>query len=179
MRGTVLLVAMGIWALLVTSGIAFASEATEAEAALASIGNSGVTAEIEWRDTGTSLQVTGEAEGLNPNAVYVSLIYDLGSVATGPTACDPTSNALTFEQMFMGFWLPMGSSERTLQMFNGRLGFDPSTGTFSFTSTPTPAGGKTGEFFTPIGTFATVSVRQVIDFATLNVPVRACGVVEA
>ncbi len=150
-----LLVAMGIWALLVTSGIAFASEATEAEAALASVGNSGVTAEIEFRDTGTSLQVTGEAEGLNPNVVYVSLIYDLGSVATGPTACEPTSNALTFDQMFLGFWQPMGSSERTLTVT------------------------KTGSGFTPIGTFATVSVRQVIDFATLNVPVRACGVVEA
>ncbi len=137
--------------------VAFAgSEERKAEADLASIGNSGITAEIEFVDTGSALLVKGEAEGLNPSKAYISLIYDNGSAATGPTACEPSVGPgqpgfLDFPKMFVGAWLPMGSSERTL------------------TAT------KTGASYTPVGTFRTVSVREVVPVGLPQL--RACGLV--
>ncbi len=138
-----------------------AAGAREAESELASIGNSGITAEIEFVDTGSAVTVNGEAKGLDPTKPYVSLIYDNGSVATGPRACEPTippgrPGHLTEAQMFLGFWMPMGSSERTLHAV------------------------QRGPAYAAVGTFRTVSVRQVISFGPPpNAPVRACGVVVA
>ncbi len=128
-----------------------ARERLEAEAELAPFGGSGVRAEIEFVDTGTALEVRGEARGLDPGKTYISLIYDNGSVATGPTACEPTGPALTFAQMFVGTWTVTAEGE-------GRL-----------------RATKTGASYTPIGSFRTVSVRVVTG---AGLPQRvACGLV--
>lgn len=63
-----------------------------------------------FRDDGTTLTVTGAAFGMDPLKAYASLLYDLGSVARGPRACLPTDNSLTFNQMVLGYWLPLGTS---------------------------------------------------------------------
>jgi hypothetical protein len=159
LRKLVFLLASGVLVLMFVSEFAVAS-ALEGEAELSSIGGSGITAEIHFVDTGTALNVRGEAEGLNPNLVYISLIYDVGSVATGPSACEPTIGPgqpgfLTDTQMFVGFWQPMGSSERTLVVT------------------------KTGDSYAALGTFATISVRHLVTFGPPPVaPLQACGVVE-
>lgn len=159
MRKLILLVASGLLVMMFVSEFALAS-ALEGDAELSSIGGSGITAEIQFMDTGTALKVAGEAKGLNPNLVYISLIYDVGSVATGPSACEPTIGPglpgfLTDTQMFVGFWLPMGSSERTLVVT------------------------KTGDSYAALGTFATISVRELVTFGPPPVaPLRACGEVE-
>ena len=84
----------------------------EGEAELEDPGNyafgpSGVTAEIEFVDDGTTLTITGEAEGLDPTIPYASLIYDIASPAEGPFACEPfifggPDSIIT--TMFIGLW---------------------------------------------------------------------------
>ena len=72
-----------------------------------SIDGSGVTAQIFFLDSGSpenGLVVVGSATGLDPTQGFVTLIYDTGSVPTGPAACVPTG-LLNGSQMFVGPWL--------------------------------------------------------------------------
>lgn len=116
----------------------------DAVAALAPINNSGITATFSFEDNGAALIVNGVAQGMDPLKVYVSLIYDNGSVATGPGACLPTDTSLSFSQMVLSYWLPfIGTSTRTLVA--AKIG-PPST--------PVPLA------YAAVGTFKTVSVRQ-------------------
>ncbi|MCZ6681764.1 MAG: hypothetical protein O7B26_01195, partial [Planctomycetota bacterium] len=55
-----------------------------------SIDESGIAAKIKFLDDGTTLMVTGRAKGLDPAGSYLSNIYDIGSLPTGPSACGPT-----------------------------------------------------------------------------------------
>lgn len=90
------------------------ADIARARARLAPINGSGIKARLFFRDRGNVLKVRGEARGMDPAKVYVSLLYDPGSVPTGPNACLPTNNQLTFTQMVVGYWVPVGSSVRTL-----------------------------------------------------------------
>ncbi len=66
-----------------------------------------IGAEITFFDTGSSntgLIVKGEAKGLDPANTYVTLVYNIGSVAKGPNACSPTNSILDPTQMLVGFW---------------------------------------------------------------------------
>ncbi len=143
---------------LASGATATASSEREAKARLAPIADSGIRAEIEFHDTGSALIVEGEARGLDPTKTYISLIYDVGSVPTGPTACEPTrgptqSGFLNFPKMFVGTWSQNGQGEGHLKVT------------------------KTGPSYTAIGTFRTVSVRVVV---AVGLPqLRACGVVVA
>lgn len=104
--------------------------------------NINITAQMKFYDTGTSLAVTGMANGLDPTKVYVSLIYDTGSVPTGANACLPTNNSLTFPaQMVVGVWLPLGSKSRTLHAVKA---------------------GMTGQItdYAPLNAIGTVSIRE-------------------
>lgn len=100
------------------------------------IDHSGIHSRITFVDTGTSLTVHGVARGLDPTKVYFSLIYDTGSVPGGPNACEETNDSLTETQMFVGVW-------------------DSKAQTLSAT--------KTGPSYAALGTFRTVSIRQVKD----------------
>jgi hypothetical protein len=75
-----------------------------------------VSAIVDVVDTKTALIVRGRAVGMEPDQVYVSLFYDINSFPTGPNACLPTpgDTSLNFSQMVIGYWLPIGSSIRTL-----------------------------------------------------------------
>jgi hypothetical protein len=132
------------------------SDQRAAQSELLQIGQSGITGEIEFIDTGSALIVRGEAEGLNPAKHYISLLYDVGSVPTGRGACLPSRGPgspgfLDEPKMFVAEWLPVGSSERTLRAT------------------------KRGASYTPIGTFRTVSIREVV---AVGLPqLRACGLV--
>jgi len=152
--------------MVVPAGSGFAGSAREAESELNPIGASGIRAEVEFVDTGRELRAEGEADGLTVGQRYISLIYDIGSSAVGPRACRATippgkPGFLDFAKMFLGEWLPVDQSERKLVVG----AFNPRTGAF----TPGP---KTGAGYTPIGTFANVSVRQVMRFTLV-----ACGAV--
>ena len=48
-----------------------------------------VTGEVKFRGNGSELSVEGEAEGMDPDTFYFSLLYDINSVATGDFACEP------------------------------------------------------------------------------------------
>lgn len=104
--------------------------------------NINITGQLHFIDTGTTLTVTGIADGLEPTKVYASLIYDKNSVATGQSACLPTDNSLTFPaQMVVGVWLPVGSKRRTLHAV--KLG-------------------TTGQItdYAPLSSIGTVSIRE-------------------
>jgi hypothetical protein len=56
------------------------------------VNQSGVMGKITFTQTGAGLIVTGTATGLAPLTIgrYVTLVYDVGSVPGGQTACEPT-----------------------------------------------------------------------------------------
>lgn len=117
------------------------------------IGQSGIQARIFFVDDGTTLRVLGVAEGLDPTATYISLVYGEGSVPGGPNACEPTpilANALTGPQMVVGLW------------------------TVSLDGTGVLTAAKTGAVsYVPVSNTGTISIRQIGVPANL----RACGVV--
>lgn len=99
---------------------------------------------IDFIDTGSALIVFGVARELDPSKTYFSLLYDNGSKPNGAHACEPSPSGppITHAQMFVGFW-------------------DSATGVLS----PDNLGNsrKTGASYAALGTFATMSIRQVID----------------
>ncbi|SRR6266540_3258614 len=145
-----LLLLLGIATMVVSSDAASAGSATGA-ARLHPIDRSGVHARINFVDTGSVLEVSGTATGLDSSKPYITLVYDNGSVPGGPEACEPTNNSLTFAQMFVGSWQPVGSSTRTL------------------TAT------KSGPAYAPLSAFDTTSVRQFNAADPEESPLKACG----
>lgn len=136
---------------------AAASGNSEAEATLVSFNGSGITAEIEFLDTGSTLIVDGEATGLNPTKSYFSLIYS--TPGHGPTACDGTP-LLTERQMVLGFWRVDSEGEGTLHVVKSKSTITPAL----------PFLGP-GNFYAPIGSFHSVSVRN----ASAGFRLEACG----
>ena len=116
------------------------------------INDSGIHSQITFMDTGTSLIVDGRAHHLDPAKRYFSLLYDNASVPTGPNACEETNASLTEDQMFAGLW---DSKTETLHTV------------------------KTGALYTAVGTFATMSIRQLLDpngpISPANQKLVACG----
>ncbi len=134
---------VGSMVVALTPGAALTSDGT-ATAELDEFRDSGVTAIINFTDTGSQLIVEGEAWGLIPGQTYVSLIYDNGSVPDGTFACEPSPpdagfNQLTFDQMLLGQWTHTG---------------DGTTGTLKVV--------KTGAGYAALDKFLTVSVRQFL-----------------
>lgn len=143
--------------ILLTVGIAFAAMPLFGSVHLHPIKHSGIMARVHMLDTGSALHVIGIAKGLDPNKRYISLIYDNGSAPSGPNACEETNNSLNEQQMFVGEWVPMGNSIRTLSVE------------------------KTGASYTPLTTFRTMSVR-VDEGSSIQDPkkrfvLQACGLV--
>ncbi len=147
-------------------------EETEGVAELVDPGNhadtpTGVTAEIEFEDDGTALLITGEAEGLTPDVIYISLIYDVGSSAGGPNACEPTifddtNPNFILPTMFVGFWFVDEDGEGTLMARN--LHDDDNPGTTAYV---------------PLSKIGTISIRDTrVGGGFPSEAVVACGVVE-
>ena len=104
-------------------------EAITGKANLHQISNSGVKARIQFVDDGTTLTVTGTAAGLDPAESYVTLIYDNGSVPSGPRACQPTifnpeDPDFLLATMFIGFWTVDEEGQGTLETINTNFGLD-------------------------------------------------------
>ena len=59
-----------------------------ASAILRTLNNSGVSGRVNLKYDGSELRVTGNATGLE-GPFYISLLYDILSVATGDFACEP------------------------------------------------------------------------------------------
>ena len=70
-----------------------------ASAELRTLNNSGISGEVTFRANGSELSIEGEAEGMDPGVFYVSLLYDILSVATGAFACEP---GFDFSNPFLG-----------------------------------------------------------------------------
>jgi hypothetical protein len=74
----------------------------DAQATQHPVNQSGVQGRIDFTQVAGGLLVTGTASGLQPSVGrYVSLVYDIGSVPGGPTACEPTA---PIPGMFVGIW---------------------------------------------------------------------------
>ncbi len=54
---------------------------------------------VDTHNDNTGFITTGTATGLDPDKIYVSLIYDNGAVPGGPRACEPRDNTLDEEQI--------------------------------------------------------------------------------
>lgn len=140
---------------------AMATKAVKATATLVdpflADGDSRITADLLFVNDGSKLMVTGIAQGMDPTKQYFSLIYDEASASSGPTACTPvqpsvspppSSNGLTFDQMELDEWQPIGSRTRTLNAE------------------------RRGVADVPLTWIGTVSVRRIDPTAT---PLMACG----
>jgi hypothetical protein len=154
--------------------------AREGAAALQVINRSGIRALINVQNFGGTNTITGFATGMDPAKAYVSLIYDTGSVPSGPCACVPSApspipdkcpstNAppLSFSQMVIGYWLPLtGSSTRTLQALK-----------FGAPDAAVPLA------YVPLEMIGTISVREDTQFGSplpdrpdpSRFQLRACG----
>ncbi|MFH0352413.1 MAG: hypothetical protein ACHBMF_10880 [Chromatiales bacterium] len=128
-------------------------------ATLDPIDASAVRARIAFIDNGVDLIVLGTATGLDPGKTFISNIYDNGSVATGPNACEPT----IFDPNDQGFILPT--------MFLGTWVVD-ATGIGKLTAVNT----NNGKDFVPLRKFRTVSIRQfVAPGSPPETVLEACG----
>ncbi len=160
--------------LVMSSSIAVSSSGSRKLAA-ATIGNQfngavGVLGFVTFVDDGTSLHVTGTAINLDASATYFSLLYDKDSVPSGANACEPTPGSdFTQQQMVVGFWQPLtGSSTRTIDVVKTKTSLTPPAGPFA-----------SGDFYAPIGTFATMSIRKVVGPPPAGFVLQACGIVVA
>ena len=148
------IMALAIAAIALFAGYSNAlAEATTGDANLHQIDQSGVAGRMEYTDTGSMLTVNGTATGLTFGQRYASLFYDNGSVPSGPTACAPTNNSVSFAQMFIGFWAVKADGTGSLHAV------------------------KTGLSYVALDKVHTQSIRHVISLppGPLVVPVVACG----
>jgi hypothetical protein len=92
--------------LAVAPSVSEAADLAVGSARLQPIDRSGIRARVAFLDAGPSvgLIVTAIATGLDPTQTYFSLVYDVGSLPSGPDACEPTGPLLTAAQMGVGFW---------------------------------------------------------------------------
>ena len=112
---------------------------------LRQIDQSGVKGRIIFIDDGSRLLVIGRARGLDPAASYITLIYDNGSVPSGPDACEPTifnpaDPGFLLSTMFVGEWAVDAKGRGTLLAINTNGGFD----------------------YVPLDKFRATSIRRVI-----------------
>ena len=166
MKKTARTILLGL-ALILIPTVAIASSGLEGEAELEDPGNNassptGVEAEIEFEDDGSTLRISGEAEGLTPGVLYASLIYDVNSSAEGPDACEPAifdpgdpNNILA--TMFIGFWQVDEDGEGELEATNTNGGAD----------------------YVPLTKIGTISIRDLtVSGGAGPAAVVACGEVE-
>ena len=121
------------------------ADVISAMANLAPRNGSGVKANIDFVDDGTTLQINGTASGLDAGETYLTLIYDNGSVPGGPNACtptifDPQDPDFLLGTMVIGFWEVDAQGQGTLSAINT----------------------NSGEDYVPLDKFRSTSVRLVI-----------------
>ncbi len=156
-RQLVLIVLLAIVVVTVTAGGLGSKESARA----AADPPTHITAGFKFVDNGTTLRVVGRARGMDPDETYVSLIYDVGSVAEGPTACapsifSPADPNFILETMFLGLWEVDAKGRGKLSTLNTNGGFN----------------------FVPLSKIGNVSVRRLLDGTPDGQTVlEACGAV--
>ena len=133
------------------------SETATGQAKMHPENQSGIKGKITFEDDGATLTTTGTATGLTPGAIYVSLIYDNGSVPGGPTSCEPTifnpaDPDFILPTMLVGFWVNNNDGTGTLAAINTNGGAD----------------------YVPLSKFKTISIRLIIG-PPPPAPLQACG----
>ena len=115
---------LGLAVALLVAAFAFPSDnlagsTDEARANLHQINKSGVKAKIVLLESDDQVVVSGIARGLDPEAGYITLAYDPGSMPSGPNACRPTAGA----PGFVGQWTvgPDGSGVLTASLPAGAI----------------------------------------------------------
>jgi len=158
-----------VFTLILSAALAGAGQALAAGVPGSRVGNSTldpadgsiVRARLVFLESGVDLIVLGTATGLTPGSTYLSNIYDIDSVATGPDAClpaifDPTDPDFLLPTMFLGTWEVDDTGVGRLVAINT----------------------NNGEDFVPLRKIGTVSIRQFIAPGTPPETVLdACGVV--
>jgi hypothetical protein len=134
MSKLLVLLTLGLAVIIGFPGVALAQQTGFAQ--VQPVNGSDIEAIITFSDDGDTLKVIGVATRLDPTQTYVTLLYNVGSLAEGPTACLPTDDSLTFTQMVVGLWVVQESGIGTL------------------TAT------KTGDSYVALGEFGTTSVRR-------------------
>jgi hypothetical protein len=106
--GTLALVALAVAGVAIGGRDSF----TTGHATQHSVNGSGAQGQIDFLQTSAGVAVTGTSTGLAPSfGRYVSLVYDVGSVPGGPTACEPT---VPMDGMFVGIWKVDANGDGTL-----------------------------------------------------------------
>ncbi len=142
-----------------------ASGVATGRAQLHPVNQSGVKGMITFEDDGTTLQINGTAQGLDPAGTYTSLIYDVESVPGGPVGCepailDPTDPGFLLPTMLVGLWSVDGAGNGTLAADNILLG--------------NQIGGT--RVHVPLGKIKTISIRDTrINSGRGPQAVVACG----
>lgn len=153
MRRIAIALAAATAGLILTTGLAFAAPAIAQATLVPVIPTSHITAHVNIVDSGDMDVVSGTGTGFEAGQFYFSLFYNAGSPATGPGACEPTNNSLSFAQMVVGVWLPMDSTSRTLSAIKTHDGI--------VTADLGPlAQFAQGDTYAPLSNVGTMSVRK-------------------
>ena len=116
MRFEVRTILAGLMLFAITVAAVTAQQFESAHALQHPVNQSGVMGRITIFETDAGLVVEGTATGLEPSVGrYVSLVYDIGSVPGGPTACEPT---VELDGMFVGIWAVDAEGNGTLVQLN-------------------------------------------------------------
>ncbi len=164
------LLAIALIALVAIPVIVFASgHKADAELSPPTGPPSGIAAEIKFTDDGSTLTIEGKAEGLDPDALYGSLIYDVKSKRSGARSCepeifDPADPNNILDTMFVGIWEVDADGKGTLAASN--LQADP----FGINI------GCEAGCYVPLSKIGTISVRL---FEPPDFPVQVCGAVKS
>ena len=143
-----------VMAMALTWSPAAATELAIGSARLNEIDDSGIRAHVAFLDTGSAaggLVVSAVATGLDPTQTYFSLVYDTGSLPSGPGACLPTGPALTADQMEVGFWKVARNGIGTLFVV------------------------KRGDDYVPLDEIGAMSIRIVLGPPPAGFVLQACG----
>jgi hypothetical protein len=141
-------------AMVFAGSTAAATEPAIGSARLNEIDDSNIRARVAFLDTGGpagGLVVSAVATGLDPTQTYFSLVYDTGSLPSGPGACLPTGPALTAEQMEVGFWKVARNGVGTLFVV------------------------KRGDDYAPLDAIGAMSIRIVLGPPPAGFVLQACG----
>jgi len=95
------------------------------------VANASERATLNLTDNGLAVLVTGTATNMDPFSQYISLMYGKQSVARPMNGLPPCADDGTLgapaeatARMFLGEWLPLASTNRTILYTNALLGLE-------------------------------------------------------
>ena len=117
---------------------------------------------VAFRATGAPLYSTNP--GFCPDQHYHELLYDIGSVSCGPNSCIPSTGMLSFPQMQIASYEPIGNQTRWLCAERQFCYGDPNSGLINPSSK------------VPLTAIGTISIRRHDQAGpAASLPLVACG----